>query len=253
LAVITNLYEDHLDFHGDTASYYAAKANIFGNGAQSLVCTPAVIDVLKNTGITDFPPSMRVLSAASDELADDHNAVNFGLAALAVSERIGRPVSAEEVDAAKNTYQPLPHRQQLVRTTGRVRWIDDTLATTGESVVAALKAMRACEHVVLIVGGLDRQLSYDQVDAYLLSGLRRVSLIQGPTNGSAIGRGFVERYPASCHRVDTLQQAVQLAASLPDVDVVLLSPGAASYDLYANYEAKAAAFRRFIDELPASN
>ena len=86
-----------------------------------------------------------------------------------------------------NTYQGLPHRLQTIRTTGRIRWIDDTLATTGESVAAALRAMDPDEHVALIVGGMDRQLNYGHLDDYLRSGERRVSLIQSPTNGAAIG------------------------------------------------------------------
>jgi UDP-N-acetylmuramoylalanine--D-glutamate ligase len=92
-------------------------------------------------------------------------------------------------------------------------------------------------------------LNYDQVDAYLCSGARRVSLIQAPTNGAAIGREYAAANPTQVHLVDSLQAAVQAAASLPDVDVVLLSPGAASYDLFANYVAKATAFCELIDGL----
>ena len=175
----------------------------------------------------------------------EHNVVNGALAAVAAAEVLGRAVTAEESDAAVRTFQGLPHRLQTVRTTGRIRWIDDTLATTGESVTAALRAMDPDEHVALIVGGMDRQLNYDQLDDYLCSGARRVSLIQSPTNGAAIGRGFAREHPARTHPVDSLEEAVRTAAALPDVDVVLLSPGAASYDLFTNYEAKAAGVLRF--------
>ena len=109
--------------------------------------------------------------------------------------------------------------------------------------------MRPDEHVALIVGGMDRQLNYDQLDEYLCSGARRVSLIQAPSNGTAIGREFASAHPSDTHVVGGLDEAVRVAAALPDVDVVLLSPGAASYDLFVNYEAKGAAFCGFIDGL----
>ena len=76
-----------------------------------------------------------------------------------------------------------------------------------------------------------------------------VSLIQAPSNGAVIGCGFAKDNPARTRLVHSLEEAVRTAASLPDVDVVLLSPGAASYDMFKNYEAKAAAFCGFIDDL----
>jgi UDP-N-acetylmuramoylalanine--D-glutamate ligase len=256
VAVITNLYEDHLDWHGDRDSYYLAKANVFRNGARSLVTTPEVVATLERLGVTPIEPELRLVDPANvrrpegrSVMAYEHNAVNGALAAVAAAEVIGRDVTHEELDAAVRTYQGLPHRLQTVRTTGRIRWIDDTLATTGESVTAALRAMAPDEHVALIVGGMDRQLNYDGLDDYLRTGERRVSLIQAPTNGVAIGRGFAREHPSQTHPVDSLEAAVRTAGSLPDVDVVLLSPGAASYDLFTNYEAKAAAYCGFIDAI----
>jgi UDP-N-acetylmuramoylalanine-D-glutamate ligase len=254
VAVITNLYEDHLDWHGDRDSYYLAKTNVFRNGARSLVTTPEVMDVLEALGITSLPPALRLVDPAAvrrprdgSVMTYEHNVMNGALAAVAASEMVGRPVTPDEVDAAIQSFDGLPHRLQTVRTTGRIRWIDDTLSTTGESVTAALRAMPGDAHVALIVGGMDRQLNYDRLDDYLRSGARRVSLIQSPTNGAAIGSGFAREHPARTHRVDSLEQAVRTAGALPDVDVVLLSPGAASYDLFTNFEAKAAAYCGFID------
>lgn len=258
IAVVTNLYEDHLDWHGDVAAYYRAKANVFRNGARLLVTTPATLAAFERVGVTEFPD---VLLVDPETVADPesptlmgyaHNVVNGALAIAAAERLIGRPVTAAEAEEARRTFEGLPARLQTVRTTGRIRWIDDTLATTGESVVAALRAMRPDEHVALIVGGMDRHLNYDQVDDYLCGGARRVTLIQSPSNGASIGVRFAAAHPERVRLVDGLDAAVQTAAELPDVDVVLLSPGAASYDLFANYEAKGAAFRSLIDGLAES-
>jgi len=253
ISVITNLFEDHLDWHGDISAYHRAKANIFACGGEVLVTTPQVLAALDRLGIV-LPPVVRTVDPAGVTrpegdyvMAYEHNVVNGALAAVAAAEVLGRPVTEDEFLGAVTTFEALPHRLQVVRRTGGVRWIDDTLATTGESVVAALRAMRPDDRVALIVGGMDRQLDYDQIDDYLLAGARDVHLIQGPTNGAEIGRRFAAAHPESVYPVDSLRAAVRTAAAVPGVTAVLLSPGAASYDLYANYVAKAAAFCEFID------
>ncbi len=255
VAVITNLYQDHLDWHGDVASYYAAKATVFTHGARVLVTTAGVTAALRGIAIDTFPPVRELAPAAIHRPAGDsvlsypHNAVNAALAALAAAEVLGRAVTDAEIDSAAATFTGLPHRLQTVRRTAGIRWIDDTLATTGESVVAALSAMPADEEIALIVGGMDRSLDYRQVDEFLCAGTRRVTLIQGPTNGASIGVEFARTHPDRTRRVRDLDEAVRVAAVLPGVEVVLLSPGAASYDLYRNYEAKGAAFCAVIDTL----
>ena len=76
-----------------------------------------------------------------------------------------------------------------------------------------------------------------------------MSLIQAPSNGATIGRDYACAHPSDTQVVGSLGEAVRVAAALPDLDVVLLSPGAPSYDLFVNYEAKAAAFCGLIDGL----
>lgn len=253
VAVITNLFQDHLDFHGDIVSYHEAKSHVFGDGTRCLVTTPAVVETLRGIGISAFPslaeldPATVRTPAGDSVLSYAHNTVNAALATLAAEQVLGRPVTPDEVDAAAISFTGLPHRLQTVRRTGATRWIDDTLATTGEAVVAALTAMRPDEEIALIVGGMDRALDYRQLDDYLCSGRRRVTLIQGPTNGATIGIGFAQAHPDRTHVVGSLQEAVRVAAALPGVEVVLLSPGAASYDSYRNYEEKAAMYCGYID------
>nr|MDP9168799.1 UDP-N-acetylmuramoyl-L-alanine--D-glutamate ligase [Actinomycetota bacterium] len=216
VAVITNLREDHLDWHGDHETYYLAKANVFRNGARSLVTTPEVLAILEDLGAAPVDIEVQVVDPAGVRPVEgrsvmnyEHNAVNGALAAAAAAEVLGRPVSPAEYTAAVHSYPGLPHRLQTVRTTGHTRWIDDTLATTGDSVTAALRAMSPDEHVALIVGGMDRRLDYRQLDEYLRSGARRVSLIQAPTNGAAIGAGFAAENPSRVHVVGSLEEAVR--------------------------------------------
>jgi len=252
VAVITNLYQDHLDFHGDVPSYYEAKSHVFGPATRALVTTPDVVESLRRIGISQFPPLRGVdptavrVPAGDSVLSYAHNTVNAALAALAAEQVLGRPVTDAEVDAAAASFAGLPHRLQTVRRTGATRWIDDTLATTGEAVVAALRAMHPDEEIALIVGGMDRSLDYRRLDEFLCSGQRRVRLIQGPTNGALIGAGFAAANPERTHRVSDLREAVRVAAASA-VDVVLLSPGAASYDIFRNYEEKAAMYCSYID------
>ncbi len=251
-AVITNLYQDHLDFHGDVTAYYQAKSHIFGPSTRALVTTRAVLESLAAIGISQFParcevdPSAVRVPAGESVLSYSHNTVNAALAASAAAQVLGRAVTDAEVDAAAASFTGLPHRLQTVRRTGATRWIDDTLATTGEAVVAALHAMRPDEEIALIVGGMDRSLDYRQLDDYLCSGQRRVRLIQGPSNGTRIGVRFAAAHPEHTHPVGDLQEAVRVAAAA-GVDVVLLSPGAASYDIFRNYEEKAAMYCSYID------
>ncbi len=252
VSVITNLYQDHLDFHGDVPSYYEAKSHVFGSATHALVTTPDVVESLREIGISQLPPVRDVdpaevrVPAGDSVLSYSHNTVNAALAALAAGQVLGRAVTDAEVDAAAASFTGLPHRLQTVRRTGVTRWIDDTLATTGEAVVAALRAMRPDEEIALIVGGMDRSLDYRQLDDFLCSGQRRVRLIQGPTNGALIGVRFAAAHPERTHLVDDLQEAVRVAAAAA-ADVVLLSPGAASYDIFRNYEEKAAMYCSYID------
>ncbi|MGU3651337.1 Mur ligase family protein [Mycolicibacterium sp. A43C] len=93
VAVITNLYQDHLDWHGDIGSYYSAKAAVFARGARVLITTAGVTSALRGVGVEEFPPvhelsTTEVYRPAGDSvLAYPHNAINAALAAAAAPPR----------------------------------------------------------------------------------------------------------------------------------------------------------------------
>jgi UDP-N-acetylmuramoylalanine--D-glutamate ligase len=140
------------------------------------------------------------------------------------------------------TFRPLEHRFELVPSNDERAWIDDSLATTPESVVAALKATPG-RRVAVLVGGADRGLSYDVLLDYLCD-VTGVSLVlTGPVGArlaaEAAECGLGPRVFAS------MAEAFAWARSPENrSEVVLLSPGATSFDEYDDYKARSAAFRR---------
>ena len=105
------------------------------------------------------------------------------------------------------------------------------------------------DHVALIVGGMDRQLNYEQLDDYLCSGARRVSLIQAPTNGVGDRARVRQRHPSRTHAGAQPRGGGAHGRGAARRRRRAAVAGAASYDLFTNYEAKAAAYCGFIDEL----
>ncbi|GAC80038.1 UDP-N-acetylmuramoylalanine--D-glutamate ligase [Gordonia malaquae] len=263
VAVVTNLGEDHLDWHGDVDEYVRAKSRIFESGSDVLICESRALARLRELSATavDVPDVVLSEDAAADRwptvgidanspMSHPHNRVNGLLALLAAEWVLGRSIGDDELLAAMNTFGALPHRLEVVRQTAGRTWVDDTLATTADSVVAAMRALRSAGPTAVIVGGLDRGIDYTAVDDYLAEHPGDVHLVQIPSNGHRIG----ERYAAEHHdfvsRADSLADAVAVAARLP-VSSVVLSPAAPSYDMYRSYKAKAADFVECIDALGA--
>ncbi len=97
VAVITNLFQDHLDFHGDIASYYEAKSHVFGAGTRCLASRhPLSSNHLRRIGISDFPRCASWIRPRSEHrrgtrcCPSAHNTVNAALAALAAEQVLGR-------------------------------------------------------------------------------------------------------------------------------------------------------------------
>jgi UDP-N-acetylmuramoylalanine--D-glutamate ligase len=188
-----------------------------------------------------------VCSVDDLQLLGTHNVANV-LAACAIAAAGGAPMHA--LRRAATTFSGVEHRLELIRERDNVRWYNDSIATTPERTVAALKAFGG--PVVLLAGGRDKHLPWGAMADLTWAKARHLILFGEVAD---IIEGAMSASPArrnSCHihQAGTLEQAVELAArvALPG-DVVLLSPGGTSFDSYQDFAARGEHFRKLVEEL----
>ena len=154
-----------------------------------------------------------------------HDITN-ALCAAAAAHTLG--VDVDAVSRAFREYVTLPHRVQLIGENCGVRYVDDSKATNPHT---AVRAVEAFDSVVLLAGGLNKGLDL----AGLAAGGDRIRAVVGfGAAGDEVAAAFAGR--KSVLRVHSMHDAVVAAHDIAQPgDVVLLSPGCASFDMYANY------------------
>jgi UDP-N-acetylmuramoylalanine--D-glutamate ligase len=182
------------------------------------------------------------------KLLGTHNVANV-LAACALAAAAGAPVAA--IRRAATTFRGVEHRLELVLEQNGTRWYNDSIATTPERTVAALRAFDA--PIVLLAGGRDKHLPWDELAALAWTKVKHLVLFG---EAGALIECEMVRSPSAVggtcrlHRAGDLEEAVTLAACLVRPgDVVLLSPGGTSFDAYPDFAARGEHFRRLVNLL----
>ena len=194
-------------------------------------------------------PDLTICSAQAVRLRGRHNLANI-LAACCLAGEAGADVSA--MAQVATTFNGVEHRLEIVRRRDGVLWINDSIATTPERTVAALRSFT--EPVVLLLGGRDKHLPWDECAEVISSRTRQVVLF-----GEAAGliAEALERHAAQTGaslvpttRCAGLDEAVAVAARVANPgDVVLLAPGATSFDAYEDFAARGRHFRALVEAL----
>jgi UDP-N-acetylmuramoylalanine--D-glutamate ligase len=270
VAAILNITPNHLDRHPDMDDYIRAKANIIRYQRPDDVCVLNADDPI--TAGLSHPSEARffslrdrtngawleddqlMLSGASrpllrrDEvpLRGIHNVAN-ALAAATLGAAAG--CDPEAMAAAIRAFRPVPHRLEMVATLDGVTYINDSIATSPERSMAALRAIE--EPVVLIAGGRDKHLPMDEWARLIGDRARAVVLvgeaapgIQAALDAAALAIPVV--------RAEHFAETVPLAREFARPgDIVLLSPGCTSFDSFVDYEARGEAFRQAVAALRA--
>ena len=249
-AGFTNLYPEHIDWHGSIDRYFNDKLNLLRQaGNYPIFLGPqAAGHRLINASVSNmdriFPPlkneyyeALRTAISTS-ALKGAHNLENAGLAAqlaMAVGAKI------EHVIEGIQAFRPLPHRLDEKRI-GNKLFIDDSISTTPVATLAALSAYPD-QRIALIAGGYDRQQDWADLLDHLPQG-DVVTLVCLPETGKRLaGAARAVAPDIDIIEVDTLELGMEaLATKSTDFDTVILSPGAPSYNQYKNFEQRGAAF-----------
>jgi UDP-N-acetylmuramoylalanine--D-glutamate ligase len=287
IGAILNVTPNHLDRHGTMAAYTAAKSRLIrfqtadsvavlgrddpGSAAlhelaggrvlwfsaEKPVHDGAYLDgdrIMLNGVASPTNNPYEVVTRADIPLRGDHNVLNV-LAACAIAG--AARVSVEAMRQAIQDFAGVPHRMEIVRRLGEVVWINDSIATAPERVLAAVRSYD--EPLILLLGGRDKDLPWEMLVGAVVDRARAVVAFgeHGPAIGdllrTALDQNATGRLsPEHVQVVATLADAVPAAAALAlPGDIVLLSPGGTSYDAYLDFEERGQHFRDLVQGLPA--
>ena len=263
ISLLTNLTPNHLDRHGTFEAYCAAKENTFRlqrceaqEPAVSIFNAEDPVACAWYEKYRSQPGRVCVQYAADDvsegvraafPLPGRANLSNLA-GALAIARQFG--VQDEAVARILPDFKALPHRLELVGTVDGVRWYNDSIATTPQSVVVALEAFAAPK--VLIAGGYDKQLPFDELGRKIAAQAKAVVLIgqTAPKIADAIRAGTQGGNQVPITFAPSLTEAVQAAHRQATAgDVVLLSPACASYDMFDNFQQRGQQFAKLVGQL----
>lgn len=157
IALVTCLYPEHLDWHGDLATYYKDKLHLL-TCARLALATKQVQEAATSAGL-ELPSDIQIIDTTTapevpghDYLSRAHNRSNVAavLGVIACLE-----IDRQEALGAMADFRPLPHRQQELGEKNGVLYVNDSIATTPQSTIAAMQSYQG-RPITLIAGGFDR-------------------------------------------------------------------------------------------------
>jgi UDP-N-acetylmuramoylalanine--D-glutamate ligase len=267
IAVVTNVTPNHLDRHATMEAYWAAKGQILAHqtasdfavlnadDAWTLRYRPrgrtlrfsldGVVEGAYLAGDTLMLLGEPLVSSDEVPLRGRHNLANV-LAASAAAHAAG--IQRDAMRAAIRAFQGVAHRLQTVAEHDGVKFVDDSIATAPERSIAALQAYD--EPLVLIAGGRDKHLPMDEWARLIARRVKHVVLLGEMSDLVADAIRTADGGYQAISRTATMAEAVQEAARVARTgDIVLLSPGGTSYDMYRDFEERGRDFSQAVNAL----
>lgn len=272
IAVFMNLFEEHLDHFGSKEQYFEAKRNILlrqNNDDRSVLNAEETLNgnldacgnypahvyrfaLNKGEEVHAWIENQEIIYASEGDttrfalhnfkLPGKHNQLN-AMAAVIVAKQLG--IRDDLITGALSTFNGLPHRLEQIAVKDGITFYNDAISTVPETTLQALKTLPDTH--TLILGGFDRGIEYASLLKFLKSSAVQQLIFTGPA-----GKRMQKHYKGNQHAVslDDMQEIVNHAhQNTPSGKICLLSPAAASYDRYKNFEERGNAYRKAIEKI----
>lgn len=244
IAVLTNILRDHLNRHGSMQSYMAAKAVIFKYQTSRDVLFANGSDTMVKKVIAKAPGQIKYPRLAKKfvSLVDTHLGPHYrSSVALAIGVGTHCNVPEAAIASVLRGFRGLPGREEIIGCMKGVFFINDTTATIPDASIAAIKrfrllAKKSC--LMLIAGGSDKQLQFSEMARAINAFVDHLILLPGSATNQLLGEMIKKKNSKklrSLQKAESMRQAVSMAYALAKKgDYIVLSPGAASFGLFAN-------------------
>lgn len=272
IGILVNIHEEHLDHYGTMEKYVEAKHHIFKNQGPDdiLICNVQCLpeegtcpsgliragmdgsgkelDVVQEQDGTWVHFRGKSFCIPTDEikLLGQHNYFDIGVA-YGVCSILG--MDDQVFARGLKTYEPLPHRLQYIGEREGVKYYDDSISTICDTTIQALKTLKDTDTV--LIGGMDRGIDYRELIEYL-SDCQVPHIILMEATGKRIYQEIHKYYPEFKNRArlilaEHLEDGVKRARQIsrPGTSCVL-SPAAASYGIFRNFEERGETFSRLV-------
>ena len=264
ISMLLNLVHAHIDFHGTYEKYMEMKKRIFNNHTEKDI---AILnynnnDVLSLTGDIKskkiyfsstnekdayikigaiYYKNEEVIKLDKIKLKGIHNYENIMASIIALKEF---DVENEIIEKYLSNFNGVEHRIEYVRTlNGRV-FYNDSKSTNNEATITALKTFNT--PTILIMGGLDRNIPFDDLKEYLTN--VKAIVCFGETKDKI--KEFANKNNLECYVLDDLESSTKKAYEISsDKDTILLSPACASWDQFKSFEDRGDLFKEIVNGL----
>ncbi len=239
IAVITNLMPDHLDKYKNLKEYYADKKNIF----RFQKPTDYLI-------LNKDDKNLRDLTKKAESKKIWFSPKTPYSAGLAVAKILRIPTKI--AGKALKTFKSLIGRLEFIKEKNGVKYYNDTTATMPDATIYALNHFQNKQgKIILIAGGVDKKLDYKNLAKKILKSVKALILFKGSASDKILKELEIRNLKLEIIKgVSSMKKAVKLASKLASKnDIILLSPGAASFNLFKNEFDRGGQFNKFVKQL----
>ncbi len=272
VAVVTNIAEDHVEYHGSMEAYIEAKKRVFRtmgegdllvlNGEDPEIATwelPEGAEIVRwgwHSGMNAWSDresvffeadglKVRIATLADLKLKGLHNVENIMAALLVLDGRFAPP---SQILEALKEFPGLEHRMEFVANVDGIAFYNDSKATNPHAATAVLNAFD--QRFIMLAGGHEKGADYAELGK--LIGERTSAAVCFGATGARLASALPSKHPSTV--VDTLDQAVQAAYKMAGKgEMVILVPATSSFDQFADYEERGRVFKQLVHNLQDNN